>query len=145
MAQLGHNVYTGTLVSDANEANLLAGSTLNAAGSTNGTAVQIDRPGDVAFVLETSTVTGTNPVLTVVVQGSEVSDFSDDVVTLATLKSTGATEDNKSYSACAEVYKKFVRAVVDVAGTSPVYTGSTLKVKQPHFKRTKDTTAYTIV
>lgn len=146
MAQLGNNVFTGTLVSDANESNLLAGSTLNAAGTTNATAVQVDRPGDVAFVLETATVTGTNPVLTVVVQASDASDFAaGTVVTVATLQSTGAAEDNKMYSVCGEVYKKFVRAVVTAAGTSPVYTGTTLKIKQPHFQRTSSSTAYTIV
>lgn len=146
MSQLGHNIPGGgTLVKDDLESNLLSGATLNSAGSSTGTAVEINRPGDVAFVLELSTVTGTSPTITVDIQGSDVSDFSDDVVTVATLYSTGAAEDNLVYSACGELYKKYVRASVTLGGTSPVYTGATVKVRQPHWHRTSSTSAKTLI
>lgn len=145
MAQLGHNVFTGTNNRDDDATNLLTGATLNAAGTTAATAVQVDRPGDVAFVLTTSTVTGTSPTLTVIITASDTSDFSDDVVTVATLTSTGANEDNKTYGVNAKVYKKYVKAGVTVGGTSPVYTSSTLYITPPHYKRTDDFSAGTII
>lgn len=151
MTQLGNNIPgPGTLVSDSLEENLffptdLDAVTLDAAGTSTGGYVRVDRPGDVAFVLQTGTITGTSPTLSVVVQGSDTTDFSDDVVTLCTLTSSGATVDNSEYIACAEVYKTYVRAIGTLGGTSPVYTGSTLKVKQPHYHRSADTTASDIV
>lgn len=146
MTQLGNNIPgPGTLVSDYLATNLLTGATLNAAGTTNATAVAVYRPGDVAFVLTTGTVTGTSPTLSVTILGSDTSDFSDDVVTLATLTSTGATEDNKEYIACGDVYKTYVKAVVTAGGTSPVYTGSTLYIQQENYHLGKSSTAGTII
>jgi hypothetical protein len=146
MTQLGHDIPgPGTLVSDSLATNLLTGATLNAAGTDAADAVAVYRPGDVAFVLTTSTVTGTSPTLSVVITGSDTSDFSDDVVTLATITSTGAGEDSKEYIACADVYKKYVKATVTCGGTNPVYTGSTLYIQQPHYHRSADSTAGTII
>lgn len=145
MTQLGHNVYTGTNNRDANATNLLTGATLNAAGTTAATAVQVDRPGDCAFVLTTSTVTGTNPTLTVIITASDSAAFDDDVVTVATITSTGTNEDNKTYIANAKVYKQYVKAGVTCGGTNPVYTSSTLYVTPPHYKRTDDASAGTII
>lgn len=145
MTQLGNNVFSGTNVRDANADNLLTGATLNAAGTTAATAVQIDRPGWVGFELITSTVTGTSPTLTVILTASDTSDFSDDVVTVATLTSTGASEDNKTYLATAYCNKKYIKAGVTLGGTSPVYTSSTLKMTQPHVGRIDDSSAGTII
>lgn len=146
MAQLGHNVFTGTNVSDANEVNLLTGATLNAAGTTNSTAVQVDRPGRVAFVLTTGTVTGTTPTLALTIQGADTSAFTaGTIVTLGTANSTGTAQSSKTISVDARAYKGWVRVVVVAGGTSPVYTGSTLYIKQPSWRRTKDTTAATLI
>jgi hypothetical protein len=145
MAQLGHNIPgPGTLVSDSLEANLLTGATLNAAGTTNGTAARVDRPGEVAFVLETATVTGTTPTISIVVTGSDDSGFGSGVVTYGTvtlLTGAASAQSNVRRSFNAKVYKTWVRAAVTVAGTSPVYTGSTLKVKQPDYFRAASTSA----
>lgn len=150
MTQLGNNVFTGTLVKDDLEDDLFAPASgtdvvTDLAGTSTGSYVPVYRPGDVAFVLELGPVTGTSPTLSAVVQGSDTTDFSDDVVTYATLSSSGNTADNSVYSACAEVYKTYVRAVVTLGGTSPVYDGATLKVRQPHWHRTSDTTAAPLV
>lgn len=133
----------GTLVQDANASNHLAGATLNAAGTTNSTAVQLDRPNDVAFVLTTSTVTGTSPTLSVVIQGSDDSTFATGVVTYGTINLTGtaANQSNISRQILAYVSQRFVRAAVTLGGTSPVYTGSTLVARQPHDRRTRTVTA----
>jgi len=145
MAQLGNNVFSpGTIVSDALEANLLAGATLNAAGTTNGTAVQVDRPGDVAVVLETSTVTGTTPTISITVQGSDDQTFATGVVEYGTIRLQSglpAAQSNVRKVIQPIMHKKWARAVVTVAGTTPVYTGSTLKVKQEHYFETASTSA----
>jgi hypothetical protein len=143
MAQLAQ-AFSGTYVQDANAANLLAGATISAAGTTNGTIVQVDRPGDIFAVLETGTVTGTSPTITVVVQGSDVSDFSSGVVEYGTVRIvTGAAAAQSNVRKHIDIiaYKKFVRANVTLGGTSPVYTGSTVKLQQEHFFQTKDMSA----
>ena len=81
---------SGTMVSDTNDVDLLAGLTLDttaaAASPLYGSAVAVDKPGDVAFVLTTATVAGTAPVLTVVVQQSDSSNFytTDTALTVST-------------------------------------------------------------
>lgn len=129
----------GTVVRDANAPNLLAGSTLNAAGTTNGTAWDAQWPGDVQFVLTTGTVTGTDtPTIVVDIQGCETSDFSTaDVVTLATLT---AAASSATVEATTFVDSRYVRARVTVSGTSPVFTGSTIVPALPHDRRVRDTT-----
>jgi hypothetical protein len=143
MAQLPQ-VQTGTQIVDANEVNLLNGATLNAAGTTNGTVVQVDRPGDVAFQFEAATVTGTTPTARVTIQGSDDITFATGVVDYASvgpqLGAAGA-QSNTVKTATAYAYKKYARAVVTLGGTSPVYTGSKLTVRPPHTKRTTGTTA----
>lgn len=135
---MAYTAGSGTYFADANAANLLTGATLNAAGTTNGTAVQVDRPGEVQFRLETSTVTGTTPTLSIELQASDDATFATGVLSLGRLtllSGNAASQSNVDKEINARVYNTYVRAVVTAGGTSPVYTGSTLKVVQPHFKR----------
>ena len=146
MAQLGNTAMSGTNVKDDLEVNLLTGATLTAAGTTNSTAVTVDRPGNVAFVLELGAVTGTTPTLTLTVQGSDDAAFgAGTVVALATVASSGTTDDNFVYAQSARVYKKYVRVVTVLGGTNPVYTGATLKMRPPHWQRTASRSAATLV
>jgi hypothetical protein len=131
----------GTLVQDSLAPNLLAGSTLNAAGTTNGTIVQLDRPGEVAFVLTLGTVTGTSPTLDVTIQGSDVANFGSGVITYGQIETSGGSQSNAVRQISARAYHRFVRAVVVVGGTSPVYTGSTLVPRLPQDRRTRTVTA----
>lgn len=124
----------GTYVRDALESDLLSGATLNAAGTTNGTAVEVAWPGHVQFILETGTVTGTTPTLVIEVKGCETSDFTTaDVVTLGTI--SAGDNDNAIFAFETNVDARYVRAEVTVGGTAPVYTGSTLKVVPPDYLR----------
>lgn len=125
---------SGTNVSDPDDVDLFAGVDLTT--SATGSAVLLRRPGDVSFVLTLDEVTGTTPVLTVTIQGSDAEAFDDDVVTLATLSSVGTTDDDNVRSAPAHVIKNYVRAVNVISGTTPVYTGATLFARQPHWHRT---------
>jgi hypothetical protein len=131
----------GSLVQDALAPNILTGATLNAAGTTNGTIVQLDRPGEVTFVLTLGTVTGTSPTGDFTVQGSDTSDFSAGVVTYGQIETSGGSQSNISRQISAYVSKQYVRAAVTLGGTSPVYTGSTLVPRQLHDRRTRSVTA----
>lgn len=118
----------GSVVRDALEPDLLDGVTLTtAAGASQaGTAYEIGWTGPVQFVLTSAGKSGTTPSITVDIQGCETSDFStDDVVTLGTI--TGADLTNGTVLGVhAHVNSRYVRAVSTVAGTSGVYTGSTV-------------------
>lgn len=133
----------GTLVQDSLAPNLLSGATLNSAGSTNGTAAFVNYPGEISFVLKTSTVTGTSATLDVVIQASNDSTFASGVVTLGQFELSGSNASQTSvtkriYSRCDH---KYLRAAVTLGGTSPVYTSSTLYVRQPYDRYTRTSTA----
>lgn len=124
----------GTVVRDALETDLLDGLTLTGTGTVTGTAYEALWPAEVTFVCETGTVTGTTPTMVIEIQGCETSDFTtDDVVTLGTI-SLGDNDD-ATYGFTTRVDAKYVRAVAVKGGTSPVYTGTTVKIVQPHYKR----------
>lgn len=137
----------GTYVRDTNGPNLFAGSTLNAAGSTNGTAVECDAAGtDVTFVISTGTVTGTTPTLSVNIQAAENLAFDEGVVSLGQFpvsSGTGAAQSDLERSMTVHVpaRKRFLRAGVTLGGTSPVYTGSTCVPSIKHYHRVYTTTA----
>lgn len=122
----------GSYATDALAPNLLTGATLNAAGTTNSTAVDLDRPGCVRFRLVTGTVTGTTPTLSVELQGCDSSNFSSTpVVSYGRFASVGDEDDETRYLS-AEVHHQYLRAVVVAGGTSPSFAGSVLTVLPEH-------------
>jgi len=131
----------GTLVSDANAANLFDGSTLNSAGSTNGTAVDLHWPREVQVRIETSAVTGTSPTLDVTIQGADDSGFSSGVVDICKFPQIGDEDDATKVIDGVFIDKQYVRAVVVVGGTSPVYTSSTCTLHDPGYQRVRTQTA----
>lgn len=125
----------GTFVKDANAANLLAGSTLNAAGTTNGTIVQVNDPCYVSFELATATVTGTTPTLVVEIEGDQTADFTGTTTrSLFTFDGLGDNDDATFRSQSIFIDAKFIRTRVTLGGTSPVYTGSTCTMQAPFYK-----------
>lgn len=129
----------GTPVRDALETDLLADCTLDSAGSTNGTALEVLWPGQVQFLMELGTVdSGTgDEVLEVIVQGCETSDFSTaDVVELGRLNAVD-TDDDGELAFTTHVDAKYVRAVAVAGGTTPDFSGTTVKVVQPHYHRAR--------
>lgn len=124
----------GTYVRDANASNLLSGATLNSAGSTNATAVEVSKPGNVRVRLATSTVTGTNPTIEVELKGADDSGFTTNVVSYGKFGITtgnAAAQSNVTKFFEADVRKRYVRATVVLGGTSPVYTGATCTLELP--------------
>lgn len=131
----------GTLVTDALAVDLLSGLDLDGASTQTGTAVEVNKPGDVAFVLTTTTVTGADASIDIEIQGSDASGFGSGVVSYGHFDPVIVTDDNVTRVLNAKVYKRYVRAVVILGGTAPVCTGSTVYTRQPHLKRTSSTTA----
>jgi hypothetical protein len=136
----------GTLVTDANAISLLQGVGLAAAATTTSTIVQLDRPGDVIFRLALGTVTGTSPTFKAVIQGCDTADFSTGspvIVSYGTINSTGTgtAQSNTSHQISANVYHRYVRSIITIGGTSPVYTGATLTTQQEDYLRTRSATA----
>lgn len=127
----------GTVVRDALAPDLLADVDLADEGAAqNGTAYEIGWAGEVQFVLEIATVTGTTPTMVIDIQGCETSDFTtDDVVTIGTI-SVADEADASSFATVAYVTSKYVRAVADVSGTTVVYT-ATLKAVPAHDRQVR--------
>lgn len=127
----------GTVVRDALAVDLLADVDLaDEAAAQDGTAWEALWPGDVQFVLEIATVTGSTPTLVIEIQGCETEDFSTDAVVTLTTISAGDEADGTVLAATTYVDAKYVRAVADVSGTTVVYT-ATLTPVLPHDRRVR--------
>jgi len=129
----------GTMMRDALAANLATGATLNAAGSTNGTAVAIGKPGLCRCFIATSTVTGTTPTIQVTLQVADDLAFTVNVRKVAASPAssgTGAAQTSVNYVFNAPIWANFVRAIVTVGGTTPVYTGTTITLRALHDRET---------
>lgn len=128
----------GFVATDALETNLLAGATLNAAGTTNSTVVDLQRPGEVVLVLTTSTVTGTTPTIRCVVSEADDAAMSVNVRVLPAIEiltGTGAAQSNVTKAIDTQIYGRYIRVSVVAGGTSPVYTGSTLVARAQNYFR----------
>jgi hypothetical protein len=134
----------GTLAQDAIAPNLAAGATLNSAGTTNGDIWESTFPHNVRFELDTATVTGTTPTLLVEIRGADNAAFNSGVVSFGAFPVTSGTAASQSDIVRyfdTYVDKRYVRAVVTVGGTNPVYTGTTVTPRQPHDRRRRADTA----
>ncbi len=127
----------GTYATDALETNLLTGATLNSAGTTSSTAVEVDWTGVAEFVLTAATATGTTPTLDVVIQGSETSGFGSSV-NLGAFSQQTAT--GTKYLV-ADVRSKYIRASVKLGGTTPSFASSTLYLRPTRYNWSKTNTA----
>lgn len=132
----------GTYVRDALAPDLLAGATLNSAGTTTGTIVDLNYPLDFAVELSAATATGTTPTLDVEVQASDSPTFAG--------SATFPTEVLGRFSRVTVVgvkrlrlttNKRYVRTSVVVGGTTPSFASSTAKVIPYHDRRAFDSTA----
>lgn len=135
----------GTLVRDALVANLFTGATLGSAATSSGTAVQIDKPGEVEVEIATSTVasTGNSATLTAELFGADNVGMSTNKVSFgrwSILTGTDAAQSNIKRYLRARIDKKFVQVTITTGGTAPVYTGATCKVVPKDFLRVAATT-----
>lgn len=130
----------GSLFRDANASNLLTGATINAAGTTNSTAVQISKPGPCRlFITTNNAVAGTNPTLQVTVQSADDSGFTTNVKKVGAMPVTSGTntaQRNQTWVGTFEIWQQYVRLIVTLAGTSPDYTGATAVLRAEHDRET---------
>jgi len=133
----------GTLVSDSLATDILAGATLNSAGTTQSTIVDIEWPRMIGVEIDTGTVTGTSPTLDVEIEGSDSSTFGSGVVTLTQLPTVGDDDDAVARGQVLYCPYRYIRAQVVVGGTSPVFTGTAVTLVEPHFQRTPTSDAST--
>lgn len=131
----------GTLARDSLAPQLFIGATLNAAGSTNSTATQVDKPGDVLAEIAYGTITSTANSFTALVRIEAADDaaFSVNKVQVAEFpvtSGTDAAQSNTKKRQSIYIGKKYARSVVTLGGTAPVATGSTLKL---HIERDRVT------
>ena len=137
----------GTVVRDATAVDLAVGATLNAAGTTNGTVNDLQYPCWFTASLDTATVTGTTPTIMFSVQAADNLAFNSGVVTLGTssvTSGTGAAQSNVDGLRQVKCYtnKRYVRATgVVLGGTSPVYTGSKIRIVPVYDRHTTLSTA----
>lgn len=132
----------GTIVRDALEPALEAGVTLNAAGTTSGTAIDCLRPMEAQVRIDLpATVTSTSNTATLAVQieASNDSTFpgtSETVVLAKTATISGTDVAQASLVRKLHIYsqKRYLRAKVTLGGTAPVYTGLTIRVVDEHYR-----------
>jgi hypothetical protein len=132
---------TGSFIRDTAAPDLAAGVTLNAAGTTNSTVATAAWPLEAAVEIRTGTVTGTSPTMTVVVQSSSSPTFASDVISHGTVSLSGGSQSNVTRYLDIYGSRKFMRAAVTLGGTSPVYTGTTIRVVKAEVGRDNSRTA----
>jgi hypothetical protein len=127
----------GSYVKDAASVNLATGATLNAAGSTNGTVVEVLWPGETRIQLTTGTVAGTSPTADIEVKGADDAAFTQNVVSYGRFSGlTGGAQSNVDRWLEADVYARYVRATVVLGGTTPSYVGTTITLRADSYKQT---------
>jgi hypothetical protein len=136
MAQATRTTGPGTLIRDALAPVLKA--TGDVSADETGSWVQVDRPCDVQVIMELGTIAAGVTGFDVEIQGADDSSGTNTVSygRFATL--TGA-DDNETRVLHASVYKPYMRADMDHSGSGAC--GVTIKVRQPHDRKTDGTTA----
>ena len=136
MAQATRTTGPGTLIRDALAPVLKA--TGDVSADETGSWVQVDRPCEVQVILELGTIAAGVTGFDVEIQGADDSSGTNTVSygRFATL--TGA-DDNETRVLHASVYKPYMRSVIDHSGSGAC--GTTIKVRQPHDRKTDSTTA----
>jgi len=130
----------GTLVKDALEPALETGLTLNSATSSSttlGANTDLLRPQECRVKVATGTVTGTNPTFTLAIEASNDSTFSTGVVVVGRISLSGSAASQSNVVRWADIstQKRYVRANLTLGGTSPVYTGTTIRVREECHQR----------
>lgn len=131
----------GTLVRDSLAPTLQNG---NITANTTGAATEVNKPAEVRFEAKvTGTVTGTSPTLDIEVQASDSSSFASGVVSLGRFKQLVAADASSAVTHYlqARCYKRYVRIVATVGGTTPVFNGVQVRAREAHDRLTDTATA----
>ena len=140
MAQATRTVGPGTTIRDAKTAsNVILAQGNVSADNAGTTALQVDRPCMVTIEMVLGTIAAGVTGFDVEIQGSDVSNFGSGVVSYGRFDTVGADDDDTTRQLTAQVYKKYMRAVIDHSGSGNCNVG--IFVRTPHDRRTDSTTA----
>ena len=140
MAQATRTVGPGTTIRDAKTAsNVILAQGDVSADSAGTTAIQVDRPCMVSIEMVLGAIASGVTNFDVEIQGSDVSNFGSGVVSYGRFEKVGNSDDNTTRQLTAQVYKTYMRAVIDHSGSGTCNVG--LFVRTPHDRRTDSTTA----
>lgn len=117
MAQASLNPGVGNFVADALAPVLADGSDIESTG--NGSWVSVDRPWDVAVVMDTGTVTGTSVTVDVEIQAADDASGTNTVV-LGSFATVTDADDDEERILVTQTHKPYMRYAATVSGTSPV-------------------------
>ncbi len=137
--QATRTVGPGTTIRDAKTASNVILAQGNVSADANTTEIQVDRPCMVTVEMVLGTIASGVTGFDVEIQGSDVSGFGSGVVSYGRFDTVANSDDDTTRQLTAQVYKKYMRAVIDYTGSGNCNVG--IFVRTPHDRRTDSTTA----
>ena len=139
MAQATRTVGPGTTIRDAKTASNVILAQGNVSADANTTEITVDRPCLVNVEMVLGTIASGVSDFDVEIQGSDVSGFGSGVVSYGHFDTVGPSDDDTTRVLSCQVYKKYMRAVLDYTGSGNCNVG--IFVRTPHDRRADSTTA----
>ena len=139
MAQATRTVGPGTTIRDAKTASNVILAQGNVSADTTTTEITVDRPCLVNVEMVLGTIASGVSLFEVEIQGSDVSGFGSGVVNYGRFADVAHTDDDTTRVLSCQVYKKYMRAVIDYTGSGNCNVG--IFVRTPYDRRTDRTTA----
>ena len=139
MAQATRTVGPGTTIRDAKTASNVILAQGNVSADANTTEITVDRPCLVNVEMVLGTIASGVSDFDVEIQGSDVSGFCSGVVSYGHFDTVGPSDDDSTRVLSCQVYKKYMRAVIDYTGSGNCNVG--IFVPTPYDRRADSTTA----
>ena len=139
MAQATRTVGPGTTIRDAKTASNVILAQGNVSADANTTEITVDRPCLVNVEMVLGTIASGVSDFDVEIQGSDVSGFGSGVVSYGHFDTVGPADDDTTRVLSCQVYKKYMRAVIDYTGSGNCNVG--IFVRTPYDRRADSTTA----
>ena len=139
MAQATRTVGPGTTIRDAKTASNVILAQGNVSADTTTTEITVDRPCLVNVEMVLGTIASGVSDFDVEIQGSDVSGFGSGVVSYGHFDTVGPSDDDTTRVLSCQVYKKYMRAVIDYTGSGNCNVG--IFVRTPYDRRADSTTA----
>ena len=139
MAQATRTVGPGTTIRDAKTASNVILAQGNVSADANTSEITVDRPCLVNVEMVLGTIAAGVSDFDVEIQGSDVSGFGSGVVSYGHFDTVGPDDDDTTRVLSCQVYKKYMRAVIDYEGSGNCNVG--IFVRTPYDRRADSTTA----
>ena len=139
MAQATRTVGPGTTIRDAKTSSNVILAQGNVSADANTSEITVDRPCLVNVEMVLGTIAAGVSDFDVEIQGSDVSGFGSGVVSYGHFDTVGPDDDDSTRVLSCQVYKKYMRAVIDYTGSGNCNVG--IFVRTPYDRRADSTTA----